>query len=177
VFNSNFIEGRLEAKSDITLANGDRKSLHAPRRLVKIPDDFDLFHIILFYLYTDRICFTTTPEKQFDIPVTDNAEGIYAIAHRLMLDSLVPKAIKFLDHTCTSRNITSRLFGTVATSYELVVEAYDAFFMKNWDAVIQTKEFEEFFKEMENDPEEYIRVNTKLREMIRSRVRTDPSKS
>lgn len=146
------------------------KPLQTPRRLVKVPDDFDLFHIVLFYLYTDRICFTTTPEKQFDIPVTDDAEGVYAIAHRLMLDSLASKAVKFLEHTCTSRNITSRSFGIFALSHEPVEEVYDDFFMENWDEVIQTKEFEEFFKEMENDPEEYVRINNKLRDMIRSRV-------
>ena len=170
MFNSNFTEGRLEVKSELPSQNGDKKPLQTPRRLVKVPDDFDLFHIILFYLYTDRICFTTTPEKQFDIPVTDDAEGVYAIAHRLMLDSLASKAIKFLDHTCTSRNITSRSFGTFALSHEPVEEVYDAFFMENWDEVIQTKEFEEFFKEMENDPEEYVRINNKLRDMIRGRV-------
>ena len=158
----------MEVKSEFPLANGDKKSLQSPRRLVKIPDDFDLFHIILFYLYTDRICFTTTPKKQFDIPVTNDAEGIYAIAHRLMLESLTSKALSFIEHTCTSQNITSRSFGTFALTHEPVGEVYDAFFMKNWDNIIQTEEFEEFFKEMENDPEEYIRVNTKLREMIRS---------
>ena len=75
MFNSDFSEGRLEVTSESPFANGDNESPQSPRRLVKIPDDFDLFHIVLLYLYTDRICFTTTPEKQFDIPVTDDAEG------------------------------------------------------------------------------------------------------
>jgi len=169
VFNSSFSEGKLGVHSDSGLTNGDSKIIQMPRRLVKIPDDYDLFHIILFYLYTDRICFTTTSDTtKFDIPTTINTEGIYAIAHRLMLDSLTVKALHFLQASCTLQNITARAFGKFGATHEVVGEMYDNYFMKNWDEIVETNEFEEFFLEMEKDPEEYIRVNTKLREMIRN---------
>lgn len=170
MFNSNFLEGKLEIKSESPLTNGDLKILQTPRRLVKIPDDYDLFHIILFYLYTDRICFTTTPETlQSDIPTTNDAEGIYAIAHRLMLESLTIKALHFLESSCTLQNITARSFGKFGVTYEVVGEVYNEYFMRHWDEVIQTQEFEDFFQEAEKDASECIRVNTKLRDMIRNR--------
>jgi hypothetical protein len=170
VFNSHFSESKLEINSDSPLTNGDTKILQSPRRLVKILDDFDLFHIILFYLYTDRICFTTMTEtSQFDIPTTNDAEGIYAIAHRLMLDSLTVKALHFLESSCTPQNITARAFGKFGITHEVVGDVYDEYFMKHWDEVIQTKEFEGFFQAAENDAAESVRVNAKLRDMIRNR--------
>lgn len=45
---------------------------------------------------------------------------------------------------------------------------YDGYFLRNWDRVKRSKEFERFFEELEDgDFEEYIRVNRKFREMVR----------
>jgi hypothetical protein len=41
--------------------------------------------------------------------------------------------------------------------------------MQNWEKVIRTKEFEEYFVELESDPNECIRVNAALRKLMRSR--------
>ena len=43
------------------------------------------------------------------------------------------------------------------------------YFMQNWEEVIRTDEFEEYFLELEDNPEECIRVNSTLRQMMRSR--------
>ena len=171
MFNSAFSEGKPRNENEL-IVDGEKPPPY-PRRLVTINDDYDLFHIVLFFLYTDRVCFTTTPEEcPGDIPITDDAEGIYAIAHRLILDSLTSKAIHFLKSTCTIQNITERSFGKFVSVHESVGEVYDKYFMENWDEVIQSTEFEEFFKALEKDSKEYIRANSKLRKMMRSRTET-----
>ena len=65
----------------------DKMTSQIPRRVVTITDDFDLFHALLFYIYTDKICFTASPESfrgEFgDCPLISDGEGMYALAHRL----------------------------------------------------------------------------------------------
>jgi hypothetical protein len=136
-----------------------------------VDDDFDLFHFVLFYLYTDRVCFSTTesPEES-DIPTTTDAEGVYAIAHRLMLDSLADKAMKFIDMSSTPENITARAFGKFASIHEPIAKIYDNYFFENWDEVLESREFDEYFENLEEDSVEYVRVNTKLRKMIQLRT-------
>ena len=131
-------------------------------------DDFDLLHIVLFYLYTDRICFTTHPDHCSlpDIPTTGDAEGIYAIADRLMEDSLMSKALHFLDSTCNAHNITSRTFGKFGRDYKDVGRVYDNFFMENWVQAQDTTEFEEFFSDLEDESLEHrTQANSKYRKM------------
>lgn len=105
------------------------------------------------------------------IPTTSDVEGIYAIADRLLLDSLMSKALHFLESTCSLQNITARAFGPFSASHDAVERLYDNYFIENWNKVIQTVEFESFFTDLEHDATEYIRVNTKLRMMMRSRKR------
>src|SRR5579862_4647620 len=54
------------------------------RKTFYVDCDYELFHIVLFYLYTERILFTNSSDivKKSDIPATTDAEGIYAISHR-----------------------------------------------------------------------------------------------
>jgi len=142
------------------------------RQTFTVDYDYDLFHIVLFNLYTGRISFSTSPSPSVathpDLPFTTNAEGIYATSHRLQLDSLDRKAFHFLQATCTVENITWKVFSKFAEKHEMVGEMYDGYFLRNWDRVKRSKEFERFFEELEDgDFEEYIRVNRKFREMVR----------
>lgn len=148
----------------------DIKSTLRPRRQITVQDDYDLFKIILFYLYTGTVQFTTFPEicsEENDIPTTANIVGLYAIADRLVLDDLSTKAAKFLGDTCTVRNITARAFSKFAATYEAVQKVYDEYLLGHWEDIIGGPEFEEFFRDAEDDQEEFIRINTKLRAIIR----------
>jgi len=148
-------------------------SSQVPRRVVTITDDFDLFHALLFYIYTDKICFTASPETfrgEFgNCPLISDGEGIYALAHRLLFDSITSKALDFLKTTCNIHTITDCVFGSFGTLYEAVGRVYYNYFMANWSQVIKTPEFEKFFDELEGDSVEYVRVNSKFRDMVRSR--------
>ena len=124
MFNSAFSEAR--PRKTRHLENGDPKPSEIEQRIVKIIDDFDLFHAILYYLYADRICFLANHESTHlsSIPATSDAEGIYAIAHRLMLDKVTAKALHFLRSACTVRNITTRKFGKFASVHQAVGNVY-----------------------------------------------------
>lgn len=141
------------------------------RPTIFVNEDFDLFHLVLFFLYTDRICFVTSHEafSSHETPTTHDAEGIYAISHRLMVDSLAEKALHFMQSTTNLGNITARTFGRFANAYKDVQKWYDDYFMKHWDEIRRGPAFEKFFVGLESDPEEYIRVNTKFRGMITGR--------
>lgn len=134
--------------------------------------EYELFHLVLFYLYTGRIIFSSSPDPNqspdAEIPITDRAEGIYATSHRLKLNSLDEKAFHFLKATCTVPNITGKVFSKFAEKHERVGQMYDEFFLTNWRKVLDCREFDAFFEDLENgDFEEYVRVNKKFREMIR----------
>src|SRR5947207_8612871 len=43
------------------------------RQLFSIHQNYDLFHLVLYYMYTDKICFATD-EPNSDIPTTHDAE-------------------------------------------------------------------------------------------------------
>ena len=80
----------------------------------------------------------------------------------------------FLLATCTHQNIASRVFGSFAATYADMSKAYEAYFVKNCYDIIQTKEFEEYFKSLEDEPEDYFRTSRKLRDMIRERLCPTP---
>ena len=132
--------------------------------MIEVIDDFDLFHIVLFYLYTDRVYFSTTPETALvsGILATSNAETIYEIAHRLLLDSLTSKALHFLKSTCTPHNITARVFGSFASLHDDVGKLYNSYLMENWNQIVRTSEFKEFLSDLEEDSMEYIQLRSMM---------------
>jgi hypothetical protein len=142
------------------------------RRTIFVHDDFELFHVVLFYLYTHEICFVMDVKTQSDpdIPSTNDAEGIYAIAHRLNVDSLKRKALRFLKSTSTLTNISGRTFSSFAAAHPEAEEWYDAFFMENWDQVKHTPEFEQVFVKLEENPAEFIHMARKFRKMMVNRA-------
>jgi hypothetical protein len=133
----------------------------------RINHDYDLFHLVLFYLYTDKITFITTSDiTPTDMDATSNAEGIYAIAHELLIEPLEKKALHFLQATCNLENITQRTFGRFASKHQAAQKWYDVYFMEHWNEVKNKKEFDTFFDKLEADEQEFIRVNRKFRQMI-----------
>lgn len=142
------------------------------RKTFYVDSDYELFHIVLFYLYTERVSFSTSAEniKKSEIPATMDAEGVYATARRLLLEHLSKKAFHFLQSTCDVKNITRRVFSAFAAAHEEVGRFYDEWFSEHWNEIKVTPEFDEFFEEMEGNCEEFIRVNNKFRKMIKAIV-------
>jgi hypothetical protein len=146
---------------------------HSFRKVYYLHDDFELFHTLLVYLYTDRVCFTTSPDiiKPVDIPITADAEGVYAISHRFKLECLDNKAFHFLKATCNVRNITARTFSGFAAEHEVVGGMYDEYFLRHWEEVKRTDEFEEYFVDVEDDVQKLVRVTKKFRKMMKSMMK------
>ena len=140
-----------------------------PKRQIKIDDDFDLFHNILYYIYTDCINFSSdlTWSDGVHSPNLCSPEDIYTLADRLLLDGLKAKALKFLKLTCTVTNITPRIMSKFADLHEDVANMYDSYFQSNWGAIKCTKEFEQFFDNMDGDCEELARVFEKFRKLMK----------
>ena len=145
------------------------------RRVLFIQEDYELFHMVLIYLYTSRISFTTSSSPfpshaatTFQIPSTSNAEGIYAIAHRLGLEPLKAAAFHFLKSTTDLDNISERTFGEFACEHVSVGKWYDEWFLKRIAEIKMLQKFEDVFISRRRDWQEYDRVSTKYRKMIRS---------
>jgi hypothetical protein len=144
----------------------------ATHRALFIHDNYHLFRLILIYIYTARISFTTPDfpsDTAFEIPTTSDAEGIYAIAHRLGLESLQAAAFHFLKSTTNLDNISERTFGAFACKHEAVGIWYDQWFLNKFENIKRLHNFEDVFVSREGDEKEYIRVSTKYRKMISSR--------
>ena len=84
-------------------------------------EPFEVLHPLLYYLYTDRTCFTTTPIEEgksfYGVPPFD-AEEAYRVGDILGLAELKEKALNFLVTTSDGSNIVSRVFGDYALKYE-----------------------------------------------------------
>jgi len=145
------------------------------RRAVLIDEDFELFHLVLFYEHTKRICFvhSTEPFICGDIQTTD-AEGVYRIAKKRSIPSLQRKALHFLEATCNVENITSRTFSPFAAEHREIGFLYDAYFIQHWEEVKKSSSFKDFWQTLEaerDDLKEYSRVNKKFREMVFEKAR------
>lgn len=167
--NSGFSEGRRRPSK--RSSSGEEVSSQVPRQVVTITDDYDLFRALLFYLYTDKICFSASPDKFHDefgtcLFVSDG-EAMYALAHRLLFHSITSKALTFIRSTCNNHMITSSVFGSFGSIHSAVGKIYDDYFMANWNEVIKTPEFENYFQELEEDSAEFAYANKKFRSMVR----------
>ena len=157
VFASPFVEGL--AGGEAILGESKKTEIGAasyPKRQIKIDDDFDLFHNILYYIYTDCIRFSSylTLSEGLHLPNICAPEDIYTLADRLLLDGLKAKALKFLQLTCTVTNITPRIMSKFADLYEDVATMYGSYFRSNWETIKCTTEFEQFFDDMDCEYEE-----------------------
>jgi hypothetical protein len=180
VFASSFSEGDSTAAAHANPPSQDSNPSACPnecaiphRRIINMTDDYDVVHNILYYIYTNRITFSTllpeqTSQTTSGEPRICDAEGIYELAHRLDLASLQSKAVGFLRKSCNIRNITSRVFSEFASIYEEVGVIYDDYFRKHWGGVRETTEFKQYFSDMEQqyDSREVNRIFTKFRQLM-----------
>jgi hypothetical protein len=84
VFNSAFQEGDIA----VTTTNVANISATPLGRHIRVKDDYNLLHSVLYYIYSDCISFSTEPSRPDNFC---NAEEIYSIADRLLLDDLKEK--------------------------------------------------------------------------------------
>ena len=128
-----------------------------------------MFHLVLSYLYTDRICFSDSPgvKPGDEIPTTCDVEGVYAISSRLKMESLQRKAFHFLKATTNIQNIDERVFGTFAAEHTDVGTWYNDYFRERRDEIMQQQEHEQFMTRMEDDDDNYKRVMTKFRRLLK----------
>ena len=140
MFESGFTEGssaerKSRARGNTTRKPPLKKSKFNPsadgKRHVVIEDDYDLFHNVLYYIYTNRITFSTDLTIEpigSTIPRLCGTEDIYGIANKMFLDDLKLKALDFINFNCTVENITHRLFSKFAYLYKDVGEMYADYF-------------------------------------------------
>jgi hypothetical protein len=69
------------------------------------------------------------------------------------------------------RNITARTFSGFAAEHEVVGGMYDEYFLRHWEEVKRTDEFEEYFVDLEDDVQKLVRVTKKFRKMMKSMMK------
>lgn len=127
VFNSLFAEGNSEATS--------QRSSPTNRKRIVVDDPFDLFHTIIYYLYTKRILLTNNLGVVPSVPLKRNSprqcstEAIYVLADRLLLGNLKSKVFHFLKRTCAKENIRTRIFGELASQYTEIRQMFIRWFL------------------------------------------------
>jgi hypothetical protein len=122
-----------------------------PRRRISMMENFDIVYNVLYFVYTNRITFSTIVEENEGTPKTCDAEDIYALAHRLDLENLKVKALGFLKQTCNCRNITERIFSKFTALYPEVDIVYSQFFQNHWQEICETSEFAKYFRNLEDE--------------------------
>jgi hypothetical protein len=143
------------------------------RRRITMAEDFDIVHSILYYIYTDRVTFSTIKHDDLQdegrLPRICPAEHIYALAHRLDLHGLQAKALEFLEKTCTPRNATKRTFSNFASLYDEIGKVYDDYFIAEWETIRNTSSFEKYFSTLEDeeDHQETTRVFKIFRQLMK----------
>jgi hypothetical protein len=167
VFESRFAEGdggRIQCNCD------PRAIQYISARTIESIEDFELLHSVVYYLYTDKVCFTTAVvgEEQGEIPECD-AEAAYAIADRFQLEGLKAKARAFLLDTCCIINIVPRILGEFAFEYEELGRSYENIFFRLWDQVRDTDKLSKFLLSLEesDDRGKASRANQRVWELMK----------
>jgi hypothetical protein len=139
VFEAGFLEGQAAEAPDnasvITLTDTDCKAVPpCSRRLVLSTDAFELFHVVLYYVYTRTMCFgvelNVVPDE--GVPPVCDPQHILAIADRYELHDLRKHALEFLDYTRSKQNIVDRIFSAEAFLCDDVAKMYRNYFVENW---------------------------------------------
>jgi len=139
------------------------------RRRITMEEDFDVVRNILYFIYTNRVTFSTLNIEENDgTPKVCDADDIYGSAHRLDLEDLKVKSLRFLKQTCNRMNITERVFSKFSLLYVEIDKIYSEFFQNHWPEIRETSEFAEYFEHLEvgSDLEETRRIFRRFRELM-----------
>lgn len=146
VFQSSFIEGA-------SATAGDRPVGQIIQTLPS-HEPFEVLHPILYYLYTDLICFTTVPieeAKPYHQVPPCAPEDAYRVGDLFDLEQLKKKALGFLVDTADMTNIISRIFGDYALKYQEIGQGYETVFYKYWNDVKKTGALSQYFRDLEGE--------------------------
>jgi BTB/POZ domain len=123
---------------------------------LKAHEPFEVLHPILYFLYTDRVCFTTAPIEEatviHQVPPCD-AEQAYRIGDMLELPQLKSKALEFLVDTADATNIISRVFGEYALKYDEIGKAYEGVFYRCWNDLKKGEVLKQYFRDLREEDE------------------------
>jgi hypothetical protein len=153
VFESNFKEGQDLAPCPT--CNGDQRAYQSLSiRVIPSPEPFEVLYPLLYYLYTDRVCFTTAPigaaKSFYNVPSFDPEEA-YRVGDLLDLDKLKERALDFLSSTSDESNIVSRVFGDYALDYEDIGKCYEKFFYQHWNSIRRKNGGKRYFKGLSDE--------------------------
>jgi hypothetical protein len=154
VFASNFKEGQ---DSPATCDCGRPLSQSASVRSISTDEPFESLYPVLYYLYTDRIYFTTIPIEEatplYHVPPCD-AEDAYRLGDMLGLADLKEKALAFLSDTYQEHNIIEKVLGECALNYEEVGKKCEAVFYEHWNSIRKRGDLKAYFENSEREGSE-----------------------
>jgi hypothetical protein len=161
VFTSGFQEGNSTTDNGTSSENG---------RIIDSPENFDVYHNILSFLYTGIVVFEMAPDQSEPTkkkPRAIDVHTMYDAADRFLLPDLKQKAFDFLKKTCTVDNITSRVFGECASLHDELTKYYDSYFKDNIQSVLESSGYKDFFEEEEAwTTKKRADINTKVRALL-----------
>jgi hypothetical protein len=136
-------------------------------RSIPTDESFEIFYPVLYYLYTDRICFTTIPIEEaqplYHVPPCD-AEEAYRLGDVLGLSELKEKALGFLSDTYNEYNIIAKAFGECALNYpEEVGKKCFAVFYQFWNSIRKRGDLKEYFESLDREASEQRRKKVTMR--------------
>jgi hypothetical protein len=151
VFESGFVEGVSPE-----LDPNENSQAQCMRKVIRTEVRFELLYLILHYLYTGNICFSTNldAEPPTGMPNYCHPEEIFSIAHQFGLEDLQKKALDFLKETCDARNIVERTFGEFGLVHEEVGKMYKDFLLSNWE-FIENCELTDYVEKLEEEDSPY----------------------
>jgi hypothetical protein len=151
VFQSNFIEGENYG------VDGIRQGQTTIVQTLQAHERFEVLYPILYYMYSDRICFTTAPigdaTPKYEVPPCD-AQEAYRVGDILGLSQLKETALHFLVDTTDRSNILARIFGEFALTYDEIGSGYEKVFYKCWDDIRKTGALMEYFRRIQEEEKE-----------------------
>jgi hypothetical protein len=135
-------------------------------RTIPTDESFEALYPVLYYLYTDRIYFTTLPiedaQPLYQVPPCD-AEDAYRFGDMLGLSELKEKALGFLSDTYNEHNIIAKVFGECALNYEEVGKKCETVFYQHWNSIGKRGDLKEYFENLERDAREQRRKKVTMR--------------
>jgi hypothetical protein len=127
-----------------------------PVRSISTDEPFESLYPILYYIYTDRLYFTTIPIEEatslYHVPPCD-AEDAYRLGDMFGLADLKEKALAFLSDTYNEYNIIPKVFGECALNYEEVGKKCEAVFYQHWSKR-KRGDLKEYFENLEREGSE-----------------------
>lgn len=146
----------FEERARVLPTSDLEESPESKLRVIEIQEDFDLFHTVVYYMYTDRIAFSTDLQTQTPDgrgPKLCAAEDIYVVADMMLMEDLKSKTLDFLLLTCTVENITERVLGDFADTYKDVKDGYFKWFREHWTEVRDSQAYNTLFEGLGTDEE------------------------